>query len=172
MIHETPTSKAYYDINTAAYESYDDIIKDIMNFFFVSGESILTNMMEDFEGKDDFEDFSGYSSTSFFAVNNDSLVLDYEEHGSNQTVSASDEINYYDIPAGTSFSYDYTQTLLNNGNRTRGVEIDMTMYYERDGQDWTRRFARSQLYDGDFEYEKISKPSENGYTEVYSIYDL
>ena len=50
LIHETPTAKNFYDINTAAYDSYDKIIRDIMNFFFVSGEKILTNLMDDIDG--------------------------------------------------------------------------------------------------------------------------
>ena len=48
---------------------------------------------------------------------------------------------------------------LNSNNRTRGVDIGITFYYERDGKDWTRTFNRSQLLDEDFEYEKINKPS-------------
>jgi hypothetical protein len=172
LIHETPTSKNFYDINTASYDSYDKIIRDIMNFFFVSGEKILTNLMDDFDGKENFNDFSGESSTSFYAVDEDSLVLEYTESNDNQVVDAEDEIDYYDIPADTVYSYDYHQTFLNSNNRTRGVDIGITFYYELDGKNWTRVFNRSQLLDEDFEYEKISKPSENGYTEVYSIYDL
>ncbi len=172
LVHETPTSKAFYDINTAAYDSYDAIIRDVMNFFFVSGEKILTNLMEDIDGKENFNDFSGYSSTSFYAVDDNSLLLNYTESNENQVVSAEDEIDYYDIPADTVYSYDYHQMFLNSNNRTRGVDIGITFYYERDGKDWTRTFNRSQLLDEDFEYEKINKPSENGYTEVFSIYDL
>ena len=172
LIHETPTAKNFYDINTASYDSYDKIIRDIMNFFFVSGEKILTNLMDDIDGKENFNDFSGYSSTSFYAVDDDSLLLDYTESNDGQVVSAEDEIDYFDIPADTVYSYDYHQTFLNSNNRTRGVDIGITFHYERDGKNWTRTFNRSQLLDEDFEYEKISKPSENGYTEVYSIYDL
>ena len=172
LIHETPTSKAFYDINTAAYDSYDKIIRDVMNFFFVSGEKILTNLMDDIDGKDNFNDFSGYSSTSFYAVDDNSLVLSYTESNDNQVVDYDDEINYYDIPADTVYSYDYHQTFLNTNNRTRGVDIGITFYYELDGKNWTRVFNRSQLLDTDFEYEKVKNPTENGYTQVYSIYDL
>ena len=172
LIHETPTSKAFYDINTAAYDSYDKIIRDVMNFFFVSGEKILTNLMEDIDGKDNFIDFSGYSSTSFYAVDDNSLLLNYTESNDNQVVSAEDEIDYYDIPADTVYSYDYHQTFLNSNNRCRGVDIGITFYYELNGKNWTRVFNRSQLLDTDFEYEKVKNPSDNGYTEVYSIYDL
>ena len=172
LIHETPTSKAFYDINTAAYDSYDKIIRDVMNFFFVSGEKILTNLMDDIDGKDNFNDFSGYSSTSFYAVDDNSLVLSYTESNDNQVVDYDDEINYYDIPADTVYSYDYHQTFLNTNNRTRGVDIGITFYYELDGKNWTRVFNRSQLLDTDFEYEKVKNPTETGYTQVYSIYDL
>ena len=99
-------------------------------------------------------------------------MLSYVESNDNQVVSAEDEIDYYDIPADTVYSYDYHQTFLNSNNRTRGVDIGITFYYELDGKNWTRVFNRSQLLDTDFEYEKVKNPSDNGYTEVYSIYDL
>ena len=172
LIHETPTAKNFFDINTAAYDSYDKIIRDIMNFFFVSGEKILTNLMDDIDGKSDFANFSGTSSTSFYAVDENSLVLHYTETGEGEEVSYSDEIDYYDIPAGTIYDYDYHQTFLNSNNRTRGVDIGIEFRYELNGKNWTRKFDRRQLLDEDFEYEKVKNPSENGYTQVTSIYDL
>ena len=172
LIHETPTSKAFYDINTAAYDSYDKIIRDVLNFFFVSGEQILTNFMDDADGKADFNDLVGRAATTLYAVDDDSMVLRYDESNSNQVVSAEDEIDYYDIPAGTIYSYDYHQTIINTNNRTRGVDIGLSMYYELNDKNWTRNFIRSQLIDNDFEYEKVKNPSDNGYTEVTSIYDL
>ena len=172
LIHITPTSKNYFDINTAAYAGdYDHIIRDIMNFFFVSGEKILTNMLEDFEGKKTFSYVSD-SGTTVYAVNNDSLLIDLTEKGTNQVVDADDEINYYDIPADTVYSYDFREQILNYNARARGVDIDMTMYYERDGKNWTRNFLRSQLMDDDFEVQKIANPKDNGYQAVDSIYDL
>ena len=172
LIHITPTSKAYFDINTAAYAGdYDHIIRDIMNFFFVSGEKILTNMLEDFEGQKTFSYVSD-SGTTVYAVNNDSLLIDLTEKGNNQVVDADDEINYYDIPADTVYSYDFREQILNYNARARAVDIDMTMYYERDGKDWTRRFLRSQLMDDDFEVVKIQNPKDNGFQAVDSIYDL
>ena len=169
LIHITPTSKNYFDINTAGYDSYDRIIRDIMNFFFVSGEKILTNMLEDFEGIKTF----GYASDStIYAVNDNSILIDLTEAGSNQVVDADDEINYYDIPADTVYSYSFREQILHSGNRARGVDIEMTMYYERDGKDWTRTFNRSQLMDDDFEVQKIQNPKDNGFQAVDSIYDL
>ena len=171
LIHITPTSKNYFDINTAAYAgNYDRIIRDIMNFFFVSGEEILDNMLEAFEGKTTF----GYidDDAEVYSVTNDSIVFSIFEHGTNQVVDADDEINYYDIPADTVYSYDFSEMVLNSNARARGVDIDMTMYYERDGKDWTRRFLRSQLMDDSFEIQKISNPKDNGYQAVDSIYDL
>ena len=52
------------------------------------------------------------------------------------------------------------------------VDINMTMFYQRDGKDWTRTFLRSQLFDDDFEVVKIQNPKDNGYQAVDSIYDL
>ena len=173
LIHVTPTSKNYFDINTAAYAGdYDRIIRDIMNFFFVSGEDILDGLMEDFEGKEDFKDFTDYDSTRFYSVDNSSLLMTYTENGSNKTVTADNEINNYDIPAGTVFSYDYYQEFLNMNARTRALNLGITMYYERDGKDWTRTFERSQLFELDFEVQKVQNPKDNGYLAVDSIYDL
>ena len=171
LIHITPTSRNFFDINTAAYDSYDAIIRDIMNFFFVSGEKILTNMLEDFEGKKTFGYVSD-SGTTVYAVNNDSLLIDLTEQGANQVVDAEDEIEYYDIPAGTVYSYDFREQIFNHNARARGVDIDMVMYYQRDGKNWTRSFKRSQLLDDDFEIVKVQNPKDNGYTPVDSIYDL
>ena len=173
IVHETPTAKNYYDFNTSKYETNEEIIKDIMNFFFVSGEKIINDLMEDFDGKKDFNDFSEESGTGFYAVNNDSLILDYKENGKDQVVSYDDEINYFDIPADTVYSYTYNQAMVNSSNRCRALDVRMKMSYERDGKNWEREFNRSQLFDDDFEEIKIPKDAkEAGYQEVYSIYDL
>ena len=172
LIHITSTSKNYFDINTAAYGGdYDHIIRDIMNFFFVSGEKILTNLLENFEGKSNWK-YIGDSDTNVFAVDSSSILYELVENGSNQVVSADDEINYYDIPADTVYSYTFDEYILNQNARSRAVDINMTMFYQRDGKDWTRTFLRSQLFDDDFEVVKIQNPKDNGYQAVDSIYDL
>ncbi len=142
-----------------------------MNFFFVSGEKILTNMLESFEGKSNFK-YIDDSDTNVFAVDNNSILYELVENGSNQVVDADDEINYYDIPADTVYSYTFDEFILNQNARSRAVDIDMTMFYQRDGKDWTRRFLRSQLFDDDFEIVKVQNPKDNGYQAVDSIYDL
>ena len=172
LIHITSTSKNYFDINTAAYGGdYDRIIRDIMNFFFVSGEKILTNLLDNFEGKSNFK-YIDNSDTNVFAVDSSSILYELVENGSNQVVDADDEINYYDIPADTVYSYTFDEYILNQNARSRAVDIDMTMFYQRDGKDWTRTFLRSQLFDDDFEVVKIQNPKDNGYQAVDSIYDL
>lgn len=172
IVHITPTAKNYYDFNTSKYKSNAAIIKDIMNFFFVSGEKIVNDLMDDYDGKSDFNSFSGNSDTQFYAVDNNSLLLDYKEVGTNQVVDYDDEINYFDIPADTVYSYDYNQQLLNSENRCKALDVRMTMHYELDGKKWEREFNRSQIFDSDFEEFKITNPKENGYQEVYSIHDL
>lgn len=172
LIHITSTSKNYFDINTAAYGGdYDRIIRDIMNFFFVSGEKILTNLLDNFEGKSNWK-YIGDSDTNVFAVDSSSILYELVENGSNQVVSADDEINYYDIPADTVYSYTFDEYILNQNARSRAVDINMTMFYQRDGKDWTRTFLRSQLFDDDFDVVKIQNPKDNGYQAVDSIYDL
>ena len=173
LVHITPTAKNYYDFNTSEYESNAAIIKDIMNFFFVSGEKIVNDLMADYDGKEDFVDFSGYDSTSFYSVNNDSLFLNYKENAKDQVVGYDDEINYFDIPTDTVYSYTYEQSLINSSNRCKALDVRMKMSYKLDGKNWEREFNRSQLFDADFEEFKIPKDAkENGYQEVDSIYDL
>jgi len=173
ILHITPTGKAYYDFNTSAYlGNFEKIIKHIMNFFFVSGEKIVNDLMKMFDGKKDFNDFTSYSATSFYKVNNNALMFDYVENGDNQVIDADDELNYMDIPTGTVYSYDFTESMLNSEARCRAVEIAVKYHYELDGKKWEREFNRSQIFDNDFEEIKVQNPKDNGYQEVYSLYDL
>ena len=175
MIHITPKGKNFYDLNTAAYTSYDRATRDIINFFFVSGEQIFDNLLDDFEGKEDFETFTDknpYNPITLYNVNNNSFYAELTEDGTNQVVSADDEINYMDIPAGTVYSYKYTHSGLNYLGRTLGQETRIDMNYNIDGVKWTRSFFRSQLFENDFEEIIYEDPIENGFTEVESMYDL
>ena len=172
LIHITPTAKNYFDINTANYESYDRIIRDIMNFFFVSGEQIMDNLLDAYDGAEDFNDFLGYSTTQLFGVNDNSLFYKYTEARNNRVVSADDEINYYDIPADTVYNYEYQQNTIYSAGRALGLDVTLTFFYERDGKNWTREFNRSQLFESDFDTTKIQNPKDNGFQEVDSIYDL
>ena len=101
LIHITSTAKNYFDINTAAYSGdYEQIIRDIMNFFFVSGEKILDNQILDpFDGASNFK-YIDNSDTLLYAVDDKSILYELTENGSD-TTDADDEINYYDIPADT-----------------------------------------------------------------------
>lgn len=173
LVHITPLSKKYMDMNTAGYESYDRIIKDIMNFFFVSGEKIVNDLLETFDGKDDFQRYAEAASlTKLHAVNDNSLCLELSEVGENQVVDYDDEINYYDIPTDTVYSYNFKEYMLNSGSRTTGVDISMTMFYELNGKNWTRSFNRSQVFEEDFDEFRITDAKKEGFQEVYSIYDL
>lgn len=172
LIHITPTSKNYFDINTAAYNgNYDAIMRDIMNFFFVSGEKIITDLLSDYDGKEDFFDFQDYSATKYYSVDSNTIAYTYHQER-DDTVSPDDEINYVDIPAETPYHEVMDLTLVNSNNRCVGYEIDAQMIYERDGQNWYRSFYRSQLFGDDFKVEKIQNPKDNGYSYVDSIYDL
>lgn len=172
LIHITPTVKNYFDINTANYNTYDEIIKDIMNFFFVSGEKILNDLLEDYEGLSLFNDLGTDSDTKFYAVDNNSVFFDYSAKDDGYVIDADDEINYMDIPAGTVYDVEMIEQVLNRGGRTLGMDIDYKMFYKRDGKNWQRYFVKSQLFDTDFEEFKVQDPSHNGYTEVDSMYDL
>ncbi len=172
MIHITENEKNYFDLNTSAYETYDEAIKGILNCFFVSGEKIVNDALEDFDGKTDFSDFIGMSSTKFYSVDEESLLLSYSESGTKQVVDADDEINYFNIPTDTLYDYVYKQDFLNSKNLTRTLTADMTMSYELEGKHWTRSFNRSQIFDEEFEIVKVQNPKDNGYKLVDTMYDL
>lgn len=172
MIHITENEKNFYDLNTSEYETYDEAIKGILNCFFVSGEKIVNDALENFDGKSDFNDFIGMSSTKFYSVDNESLYLSYSETGTKQVVDADDEINYFYIPTDTLYDYVYQQDFLNSKNLTRTLTADMTMSYELEGKHWTRTFNRSEIFDEDFEKIKVQNPKDNGYKEVDTMYDL
>lgn len=172
LIHITPTAKNYCDINTASYTSYDRIIRDVLNFFFVSGEKILTDLLADFEGKADFEDFPTYSATSMSSPHENGIVFNYASTNQSTTIGYDDEINYVDIPADTVCESDmFIKQLIENG-RTKGIDISSEYRYQLNGQNWTRKFDRSQIFESDFETTKISNPKDNGFKQVDSLYDL
>lgn len=172
MIHETSTIKSYFDLNTATYATNDEAIRAILNCFFVSGEKIINDALEDYGGKEDFDSFLSYSGTKFSSVDDSSLYINYDEANSGEVVGVDDEINYFNIPTGTVYSYTYHQEFLNSGNLVRTNITDMTMSYKLDGKNWTRRFLRNQIFDEDFEIVKVKNPKENGYKLVDSMYDL
>lgn len=172
LIHITPRGKTFCDINTANYNrDYDRITRDILNFFFVSGEKIITNFLNDFEGKSDFESYS-QSGVTLYNVDDTSLYLTSSSSGSSQTISADYEINYMDIPAGTVCEVSVDDAYLIQSGRCKASNYDLTMSYVRDGKDWTRRFIQRETYDDDFEPFKPQNPKDNGYIEVSSLYDL
>ena len=172
LIHITPTKKNYFDINTAAYEGdYDRIIKDILNFFFVSGEEIASDLIDYFDGKDNFESISSYSATSFYTVDENSLVMSLSEKDSD-VVEAKDELKSFDIPTDTVYNYVFNETVLHSNNRMRAMNIDMVMSYKLGEENWTREFGRFELYDDEFDQSKIQNPKDNGFISVDSIYDL
>lgn len=175
LIHITPRGKAFYDLNTAAYGTYDRAIRDVINFFFVSGEKIFDNLLDDFDGKADFETYTDedpYDPITLYNVNDSSFYAVLTENGNNQVVSADDEINYMDIPAGTTYSYTYEQSGLNYLGRTLAQETNIDMDYKIGGVNWRRSFFRSQLFEDDFEEVIYEDPLDNGFTEVDSLYDL
>ena len=172
LIHITPKGKNFYDLNTANYSSYDRIIKDIMNFFFVSGEKIVNDLLEDYDGAEMLNDLIGYSQTKFYAVDDKSVYLQYGGTDDGYVVDADDELNYFDIPAGTEYSIKMNEEVLNYDALTLGLDVQNSMYYELNGKKWERQFHRSQYFDNEFEEYKVQDPKNNGYVEVDSLYDL
>lgn len=172
MVHITPTVKNYFDLNTASYLTNDAAIRDILNCFFVSGEKIIDDALDTISGKEDFNDFIGFSSTKFYSVDDSSLYIEYTESNSNQKVSADDEINYFNIPADTVYSYVYNQNNYFVDGGCSLLSTDITMSYKIGEENWQRVFTRSQIFEKDFPIEKIQNPKDNGYTLVETMYDL
>ena len=172
LVHITPTVRNYFDMNTANYMDMGRIIKDILNFFFVSGEKILNDLMEDYHGAKLFSSLTSYSSTEYGSISNDSLHFKVVESGSD-TVDYDDEINYMDIPTDTAYTYDFTESVLNSGANTKAMAVNMVMSYKIGEENWQRRFNRSQIFDNDFEHFKLpDNPKDSGYKLVDSLYDL
>ena len=178
ILHITPTRKTFTDINTSSYMTnpeienpYDKIIRDIMNFFFVSGEKIIQNLVDDYYGKSNFSDLTGSSSTKFYSINDNSIYYSYSEAG-NTTVEPDDEINYYNIPTDTVCAYTFTEDVLQKGTRVDGVDIAMEMTYKLGEENWSRVFNRRKVFGNDFEETKVKDPDKNGYKQVDSFYDL
>ncbi len=173
LIHITPTVKNYFDINTANYNTPDDIIRDVTNSFFVSGEEIIDNLMKNYSGKDLFEEMASESGVKFYSVDNKSVYFSMSASDSGYVVEADDELNYFDIPAETSYDIAMDEELFNSAGKTLGMNLSYRMYYKlNDGKNWRRELNRSQKYDSDFEEYKYQDPSNNGFTLVDSLYDL
>lgn len=172
MIHITSTEKNYFDLNTASYETNDAAIKDILNCFFVSGEKIVNDMFEDFGGKTDFEEFTSISTMKYYSVDDNSLYVSYDETSKNQIVDMDDEINYFNIPTGTYYSYVYNQQEFYVDGGCSILSANMTMSYKLGEENWQRMFNRSQIYYPEVKIEKVSKPGDNGYKLVDTMYDL
>lgn len=169
ILHITSSAKRFYDLNTANYTSNDKIIRDIMNFFFVSGEKIIDNLIDDAYGKDNFSSY--LSDSSIYSINSNSLYYTLSESG-NITVEADDEINYYNIPTDTKCAYTFKEGILNVGTRVAGLDIDMEMKYKLGEENWSRVFNRRKTFESTFEETKVKDPENNGYKQVYSLYDL
>lgn len=172
ILHITPTGKRFYDINTANYMSnYDRIIRDIMNFFFVSGEKILDQFISGYYVKDTFPSLASASATKFFSVDDTSLYISYTENGSD-TVSADDEIHYYNIPTDTPYTYNFREDILQEGTHALASDIHIEYKYKLGEENWTREFDRRSYFEDDFEETKVKDPDKNGYKQVDSLYDL
>lgn len=172
MVHITSTVKNYFDLNTAGYSTKDAAIRGILNCFFVSGEKIIDDALDDAAGKEDFESFVTLSSTKFYSVDSNSLFTCYNESNTNQVVEADDEINYFNIPTDTVYSYVYEQTNYFVDGGCALLTADMTMSYKLNEENWERSFSRSQIFEKDFPIEKIQNPKDNGYKLVDTMYDL
>lgn len=172
LMHVTPTGKNYMDLNTASYESYDRIIRDIMNFFFVSGEAIIDNTLADYEGLEDFGDLqTDPSSYNVYSVNSDSLYFD-TVHTGQQTIDAKSEIESLDIPAGTVCDLKIDSACLNSGCRNAATYYKALLTYKLGEENWSRDFVKTCVFDSDFEEERYDDPKESGFNEVDSLYDL
>lgn len=169
LIRITENSKTFYDINTSAYLYEGEAILSVLDMFFASGRKIVQDMLDDVANERFESNVS--DSSNVYVAGTSAMSYTVTEKGKDK-VDVDDEINYFDIPEGTDYTYDYVETDIQNGDKLEGLNVSMVMSYERDGKPWQRRFIRSMAFSQDFEFEKYNDPEHNGFTKVDSIYDL
>ena len=182
LIHETETSKNYMKVATQSYlgrEPYE-IIYDVLDMFFVSGSSIVTNYLDDVDGVDYYDtddtnyidcllnDYSN-AQASAYAPNDDDVFVKLAIQMSDQEMKPAEELSI-DIPAGTKYEDDTTVDLLVHEEHVYGTNIESVMTFELDEVPYVRSFKKQIQYIRDF---TVSIPSDlSQYGEVDSIYDL
>lgn len=171
MIHITENVRSYMEINTSHY-SYEDgeAICAVLDMFFASGRKIVKDMLDNVENSS-FKSYAN-SGRNVYVAGDDKIYYEISENDSD-VVDADDEINYFDIYAGTEYTYDYIQSTIQNGDKCEALSVALNMHYLQDGKNWTRSFSRSMTFAQEFEMEKYEcDATDSGFTLADTIYDL
>lgn len=181
MVHITDNIKSFLDVNIA-FERYDDPLMamyDVLDMFFVSGKKVATDLLEDFSGKKDFAMFSssfGKAGYEFYADGKNNLYAAEKFSRSNQVVTTEEELDYYDIPAGTVYKDTEDYKFFYDGASCSGYTVGATYDYKIGDVTWKRDFLRSCEMESDFEIEEYrAKPDVmvlQGWTKAANLYEL
>ena len=181
MVHITENAKNYYDFNSASYGTQKyRAIEDVLNLFFVSGSKIISDMLEEYSGKDDFLIFCDSYKTDpdleIFADDSNNVATNIYYKNVPGTVDTEDELQYLDMYEGTKYIENDTISFIYNSNKCIGYDIDATYDYDFAGSKWQRDFHRSMAFDEDYEpvmfdYED-KEMQELGFRLVDQMYDL
>lgn len=181
MYHISKTGKTFIDmtLSNRILESENprkEAIFSILDMFFVSGSEIVTDQTGYMDGSKNFamlynsfeedpEGFTQFGENSFFYHEVDSWK--------NQNTAAYDEILHNgEIPAGTlTNDYQYIDNFY-VGTSCPGINIDVVSNYTLGGEKMSREYVRNMVFLNDFEKEEYEDPKEEGFTEVFKIYDL
>lgn len=182
LCHETPNAKNYMEVATQSYigQNASNIIYDILEMFFVSGKSIVTDYVNDINATD-FVDPAGYYY-DIISQNYSNVTLKLSSAGENtlclnskidfedETISSSDEFSL-EIPTGTKYDASQRENFMMKDNMVIGAYYENEMVFKDDynGGGVTRKFSKDLTYSTEFELEI---PDLKTFNRVDSIYDL
>ena len=183
LLHDTGVSKSYLEVHSQKYlgKPAYQVIYDILDMFFVSGKSIVTNYLDDVDGvgvydTDDsnfidcaLNDYSN-AKEAIYAPNDDDLYchLEITDSGDKAVISPAEELSI-DIPAGTSYVDVTSVDAFIKGNHVLGYDVKSVMTFTLDEVECERTFMRQQHHILDFD---IELPDLSKYGKVDSMYDL
>lgn len=179
MIHITDTVRNFYDFNSSGYGlAKYKVIYDILNMFFVSGQKIVTDLLDDYSGKSTFTSAtkSSKSDYGFAADGQNDLFISYGESGIKGTVSTKEELDTFDIAAGTEYVQTYDADYIYQYNKCIGFNIFSDMTYMVGSDHWSRQFLRSEVFDEEYQpvlYEdEADDMKKAGWNLVDNYYEL
>lgn len=182
MIHITKNAKNYVDFSTGDYrnkENYQQVILyDILDTFFVAGSEIITDQISYMNGAQYFPSSSEDVATKAYSFGANTLSFNDNASWTNQVTTAPDEILHNsEIPAGTITNDQQVMEMHYEGDRCKGLDIQVLSKYELNGKNMKREFVRNMIYDDEFEvYEHTYKDAEEmkelGFKEVKDMFEL
>lgn len=178
FIHVTPTAKTFIDISTGGYTDKSQVIVDILNMFFSSGEKFLNDDLSSFDGREDANTFlsdTNDDAMTYSTAGGNNLYYSCEEYGGG-TISTLEELDYVDIPAGTTYNGRFKEDGIFQNDIQTAYSFEQGFSYQLGEDHWERHFNRSAYFESSFEREEFpSDPeelSELGFKLVETVSDL